>query len=139
MASSKEPITLRTPMTRFPSLPAGALAVTLSIAACTSPGASAVATAPAATGSASSSVAAPTAAASAATATGKVNANTASQADLQAAFEAAGISNAAKWAKEVAEYRPYAADPTWATLRQELSKYNIDPAVFAQIIAVLQV
>lgn len=51
-----------------------------------------------------------------------VNANTASVDELQAAFEAAGITNADKWAREVAEYRPYPADPTWAQLRQELSK-----------------
>ncbi len=35
-----------------------------------------------------------------------VNANTASVEELQAAFEAAGISNADRWAREVAEYRP---------------------------------
>jgi hypothetical protein len=68
-----------------------------------------------------------------------VNANAASVAELQAAFEAAGISNADKWAREVAEYRPYPADPTWAQLRQELGKYNIDPAVLEQIIALLVV
>ena len=71
--------------------------------------------------------------------TSKVNANSASQAELEAAFTAAGIPNAAKWAKEVTEYRPYPVDPTWAQLRQELSKYNISQAVFAQIIAVLEV
>jgi hypothetical protein len=37
------------------------------------------------------------------------------------------------------EYRPYEADPTWARLRQELGKYNIDPAVLEQIIALLRV
>ena len=69
----------------------------------------------------------------------EVNANTASVEELQAAFEAAGITNADKWAREVAEYRPYPADPTWAQLRQELSKYNIAPDVLESIIGVLEV
>lgn len=69
----------------------------------------------------------------------KVNANTASQAELASAFAAAGIPNADRWAREVTEYRPYPADdPTWATLRQELGKYNIDPATLEQIIALLE-
>jgi ABC-type transport system substrate-binding protein len=73
------------------------------------------------------------------TASTAVNANTASVEELQAAFEAAGISNADKWAREVAEYRPYPADPTWAQLRQELSKYNIAPDVLEKIIGLLEV
>jgi hypothetical protein len=70
---------------------------------------------------------------------GSVNANTANVDELAAAFAAAGISNADRWAREVAEYRPYEADPTWARLRQELGKYNIDPAVLEQILAILTV
>jgi DNA uptake protein ComE-like DNA-binding protein len=69
----------------------------------------------------------------------RLNVNTATVEELQAAFAAAGISNADRWAREVAEYRPYPADPTWAQLRQELGKYNIDPAVLEQIIALLEV
>ena len=69
----------------------------------------------------------------------KINANTATVEELQAAFAAAGISNADRWARAVAEYRPYPADPSWAQLRQELGKYNIDPAVLEQIIALLEV
>jgi uncharacterized protein YggE len=72
-------------------------------------------------------------------ATTRVNANGATVEELQAAFEAAGIANADRWAREVAEYRPYPADPTWAQLRQELGKYNIDQAVLEQIIALLEV
>jgi hypothetical protein len=68
-----------------------------------------------------------------------VNANTATEAELATAFAAAGVSNADRWAKEVAEYRPYPSDPSWAQLRQELGKYNIDPAVLEQIIAILAV
>ncbi|HEV8547098.1 MAG TPA: hypothetical protein VGQ64_12450, partial [Candidatus Limnocylindrales bacterium] len=70
--------------------------------------------------------------------TGKVNANTASVEVLQAAFAAAGITNADRWAREVADYRPYPADPTWAQLRQELAKYNIGADVLEKIIAVLE-
>ena len=82
--------------------------------------------------------AAPTTATTAA-ASGKVSANTASAAELQAAFEANGISNAAKWAKEVQEYRPYAAaDTTFTSLRKELAKYNPGADVLEKIIATLK-
>jgi hypothetical protein len=134
----------RIDMTRFPTLAALGLAVLTLIAACAAPAGSTApaTTAPAATGpaaSATSPAGSVAPGASTALTVGNINANTASEAELRAAFEAAGISNAAKWAKEVAEYRPYAADPTWATLRQELGKYNIDPAVLEGIIALLQV
>lgn len=68
----------------------------------------------------------------------KVNANTASQAELLQAFQAAGITNADRWVREVMEYRPYPTnDPTFAKLRGELAKYNPGPGVVDQIIAVL--
>jgi hypothetical protein len=68
----------------------------------------------------------------------KVDANKASVAELQAAFEAAGISNAAKWAREVEEYRPYPTnDPSFAKLRSELAKYNPSPEVVTKIVATL--
>jgi hypothetical protein len=68
----------------------------------------------------------------------KVNANTASVAELQRAFEAAGISNAARWAREVEEYRPYPTDdPSFGKLRRELAKYNPGPGVVDQIVATL--
>lgn len=70
--------------------------------------------------------------------TERVNANTASVEELQAAFEAAGISNADRWAREVAEYRPYPDDPDWSKLRGELSKYNIGSDVLERIITVLE-
>ena len=71
-------------------------------------------------------------------ATQKVNANTATQAELQAAFTAAGITNAGRWAVEVVEYRPYPTDdPTFAKLRGELAKYNPGQATVDQIIATL--
>lgn len=78
-------------------------------------------------------------AATSAAASGKVDANTASVAELAAAFTAAGIPNAEKWAHEVEEYRPYdAADTEWTHLRDELAKYNPDPAVVDQIVATLE-
>ena len=68
----------------------------------------------------------------------KVNANRASVAELQRTFEAAGISNAGRWAREVEEYRPYPTDdPSFAKLRQELAKYNPGPGVVDQIVATL--
>jgi hypothetical protein len=119
------------------SLRAGlALAAALTIAACSGGGSS---TAPTATTPAPAASTAPSASAPAASAAGKINANTASQDELTAVFETAGISNASKWAREVAEYRPYPDDPTWAQLRHELAKYNIDPTVLEQIIALLEV
>jgi hypothetical protein len=78
----------------------------------------------------------PTAATSAPTQ--KVNANTASVAELQAAFQAAGITNAARWAREVDEYRPYPTnDPSFAKLRQELAKYNPGTETVNRIVATL--
>ncbi|MEO8541664.1 MAG: hypothetical protein ABI577_18130 [bacterium] len=72
------------------------------------------------------------------TATTKVSANNASQAELQAAFTAAGITGAAQWAREVEEYRPYAtSDTNLAKLRQNLVKYNPGPGVVDAIVAAL--
>ncbi len=68
-----------------------------------------------------------------------IDVNTATQEEIAAAFVAAGIPNAERWAQEVVEYRPYEADPTWARLRQELGKYGIDPAVLETIISLLRV
>lgn len=68
----------------------------------------------------------------------KVSANNATQSELAAAFEAAGVSNASKWAREVEEYRPYATGDTgFGKLRGELAKYNPDSATVEQIVAVL--
>lgn len=76
--------------------------------------------------------------ATAATSGQKVSANNATAAQLQAAFEAAGIPSAAQWAKEVQEYRPYPAnDPTMAKLRQNLAKYNPAAGVVDKIVATL--
>ena len=68
----------------------------------------------------------------------KPNANTASRAEMAAAFTVAGISNASRWAMEVEEYRPYPTnDPNMAKLRQNLAKYNPGPGVVDGIIASL--
>jgi hypothetical protein len=89
------------------------------------------------TGAPPGAAASPVAAASPASVS-KVNANTASVTELQRAFETAGISNAARWAREVEEYRPYPTDdPSFAKLRRELAKYNPGPGVVDQIIATL--
>ena len=121
------------------------LVLGLTVAACSGGGGSTsspVAAAPshgAPVASASTSPAATSDPSTGTTGSTEVNANTASVEELQAAFEAAGITNADKWAREVAEYRPYPADPTWAQLRQELSKYHIAPDVLEKIIGLLEV
>ncbi len=110
-------------------------------AAAASPASSAPAASPATGSAAAASPAASPAASSAAPAAstaGKVNANTASVPELQAAFEAAGVTNAVRWAREVEEYRPYPTnDPSFAKLRQELAKYNPAPDVLEKILASL--
>lgn len=84
--------------------------------------------------------AATTPAAGAQAAGGKVNANTATIDQLTAAFTAAGISNASRWAREVDEYRPYPAnDPNLAKLRQNLAKYNPGQETVDKIVATLSV
>jgi DNA uptake protein ComE-like DNA-binding protein len=96
-------------------------------------------TVPAATTTVAATAKAPTPAATTAPVVRKVNANTASRAEIQAALEAAGVPSAANWAREVTEYRPYAAsDTNWTKLRGELAKYNPAPGIVDQIIAVLE-
>jgi DNA uptake protein ComE-like DNA-binding protein len=73
-----------------------------------------------------------------ASAGGKVNINEATTSELEAAFKAAGVSNARRWAQEVDEYRPYPTDPDFAKLRQELGKYNIDPSMLQKILDTLE-
>jgi DNA uptake protein ComE-like DNA-binding protein len=126
-------------MSRIQNLAPVGLIVMITLAACSGAGASSVPTAASPVESPAMTESSPPSTAASAASTTNLNANTASVAELQAAFEAAGISNADKWAREVAEYRPYPDDPTWGQLRQELGKYNIDPAVLEQIIALLEV
>lgn len=89
----------------------------------------------------SSSAAAPTSAAAqgAAPASATVSANDATKADIAAALEAAGVANAARWADEVVEYRPYDdAAEGFPHLREELQKYNPPAGTIDQIVAVLR-
>ena len=73
-------------------------------------------------------------------ATATVDANHASADELVAAFEAAGVSNAERWADEVEEYRPYPTDdPELTTLQQELQKYNPGDQTLQRILSVLTV
>ena len=73
------------------------------------------------------------------TSSGRLSANHASIAELSAAFEAAGISNARRWAREVDEYRPYdITDTGYSKLRGELAKYNPAPGRGGAIIAELE-
>lgn len=68
----------------------------------------------------------------------QVSANNATVAEMTAAFEQNGIANAQRWAHEVEEYRPYdESDPTMASLRQELAKYNPAAGVVDDIVASL--
>ena len=71
--------------------------------------------------------------------TTKVSANDASKAEITSALDAAGVPNAARWANEIEEYRPYPADdPSFTELRAELEKYNPGAGTIDQIVAVLQ-
>jgi hypothetical protein len=88
---------------------------------------------------ASNSAASTTGATSPATAAaGKVSANTASESEIATALQAAGVANAARWAREVVEYRPYDAnDATLTTLRQNLAKYNPGDDTLNKIVGAL--
>ena len=93
-------------------------------------------TAPIAT--AQQAVASPATTAPASATTTMVSANAATNAELIAAFTAAGIPNPGSWAREVMEYRPYpASDPSFAKLRNELVKYNPPAGVVDKIVATL--
>jgi hypothetical protein len=110
------------------------LALSALVAAC-STGSAATSTPPSATTPAATA-AATTASSSAATA--RVSANTATQSDIAAALDAAGVPNADRWAREVVEYRPYdGSDATLQKLQQNLAKYNPDPATLAGILSAL--
>jgi hypothetical protein len=67
-----------------------------------------------------------------------VSANTASEEEVTAALESAGVSNAQKWAHEVVEYRPYPADdPNFTALRDALVKYNPGQETTDKIVSAL--
>lgn len=73
-----------------------------------------------------------------ASAAGKVSANTASEDEIAAALENAGVSNPERWAEEVVEYRPYPADdPDLTKLRENLAKYNPGQETTDKIVSAL--
>ena len=68
-----------------------------------------------------------------------LSANNATRAELQAGFEAAGISNPSLWACEVDEYRPYPEDdPDLTKLRTGLTEHNADPGIVDALFALLE-
>jgi len=70
-----------------------------------------------------------------------VNANTATEAQIQAAIEKAGLSStdAAKWAALVISDRPYTTTDTQMTkLRTDLTNDKVSASDIAKIMAVLQ-
>ncbi|MEV0146800.1 MULTISPECIES: hypothetical protein [unclassified Nonomuraea] len=104
-----------------------ALAAALSLTACSSAGPTGEPASPA------------IGAATAATAAGaRVSANTADESQIAAALTAAGVGNAERWAREVVEYRPYAADDADLTsLRRNLAKYNPGEDTVNKIVSAL--
>jgi ABC-type enterochelin transport system substrate-binding protein len=117
-----------------------AVPLALLVAACSSDdgGGATAATSATTTTVASTTTAAGSATTTTAATVTKVNANTATVAQITAALDAAGVSNASRWAREVEEYRPYPTDdPTFAKLRKELAKYNPAAGVVDQIISAL--
>jgi hypothetical protein len=74
----------------------------------------------------------------AASAVTKVSANTASEDEIAAALESAGVSNPERWAVEVVEYRPYPTDdPDLTKLRDNLAKYNPGQETTDKIVSAL--
>ena len=70
---------------------------------------------------------------------GKVSANNATVKELEAAFAAAGISNAKALAHEVDHNRPFAVDDTdFTKLRRGLAEHNAAPEVVDAVIAELK-
>ena len=121
-----------------PLLLAGGLVAACSSSSSTSTGTSTSSAAASTTkaGSTGSSTGGGTTGSAAAT---KVSANTASSAEIQAALTAAGVTNAARWTKEIEEYRPYPTDdPKLAKLRKELAKYNPSADQLDKILSALQ-
>ncbi|MEV1167652.1 hypothetical protein [Nonomuraea sp. NPDC049784] len=67
-----------------------------------------------------------------------MSANTAGESEIAAALQAAGVDNAERWAREVTEYRPYAADdPNLTSLRDNLAKYNPGQETVDKIVSAL--
>ena len=115
-----------------------AIATTVDAVAASGPATTVDAVSPPTEAPAVTEAAAPVVTEAAASAAGKVSANDASAEEIAAALEAAGVTNASRWAREIAEYRPYPTDdPTFAKLRDELAKYNPGDGVVDLIVATL--
>lgn len=113
-----------------------ALASSVALSACG--GAASATSASGSTGAVAVSAAPSSSPVAAPAAARKVNANTATQGEIEQALQANGVPNAARWAREVVEYRPYPTDdPSFGKLRQELAKYNPSPDVVDKIVASL--
>ncbi|MCW2651747.1 MAG: hypothetical protein JWR32_2723 [Mycobacterium sp.] len=68
----------------------------------------------------------------------KISANSAPQSEIEAALSSAGVSNAARWAREVVEDRPYPADdPNLTKLRNNLAKDNPGQETVDNIVSAL--
>jgi hypothetical protein len=106
-----------------------AAVLALSLAACGGSTTTPTVSAPAATGAPTSN---------STTAGSKVSANTASEEEVAAALESAGVTNSQRWAKEVVEYRPYPTDdPNLTALRDKLVKYNPGQETTDKIVSAL--
>jgi hypothetical protein len=110
--------------------------LTVCLAAC---GGSTTTPAPSSSAGTDSPVGTDSAAAGATTsAVTKVSANTASEDEIAAALESAGVSNPERWAVEVVEYRPYPTDdPDLTKLRDNLAKYNPGQETTDKIVSAL--
>lgn len=117
-----------------------ASALALLVTACGTSGASTTSATSDTTTSAASPTASANASASASTSADVVDVNTASVDEIVAALEAAGVTNAERWADEVTEYRPYPTDdPQLGKLRQKLAKYNPGEDTLDRILSALTV
>ncbi|MEV8630960.1 hypothetical protein AB0395_04820 [Streptosporangium sp. NPDC051023] len=115
-----------------------ALAACLSLAACGGSSSAQDSPSATATGGSASQASSPDPATGGSSQVTKVSANTASEAEIAGALGAAGVPNPERWAREVVEYRPYAADdPDLTSLRQNLAKYNPGEETVNKIVSAL--
>jgi len=128
-------------MSRRTALPLAGAILAIVLAACSSAAGAATVptTAPTNATGAAASAAVSTPATDATSTAAKVSANTASETEIAAALQSAGVANAARWTREVLEYRPYPTDdPTLQKLQDNLAKYQPDAATLAAILSALE-
>jgi hypothetical protein len=124
-------------MSRRTALPLAGAILTIVLAACSS--AAGAATVPTTAPTTATGAAAATPATDGTSTAAKVSANTASETEIAAALQSAGVANAARWTREVLEYRPYPTDdPTLQRLQDNLAKYQPDAATLAAILSALE-